>query len=223
MKNKSQLYSGIIWIISAIALAIYGFLIFFEAKVWKIEDLINFLSSIDKNYIYLSAFISVFIEGLYIIGNFFPGASLVMISAIISGASGYIILFKTLILIFIGWNIAGIINIYIANIYRNKIIKLKHSEEYSVKDNILTTWFPSFRSSYEVAQIIEGGHIMKVYISSIKVRFLATLFVGMLALIIPLILDINQGSFDRESIFSIFIVFCINLIVGIKKIKKYLN
>jgi sulfite exporter TauE/SafE len=42
MKNKSQLYSGIIWIISAIALAIYGFLIFFEAKVWKIEDLINF-------------------------------------------------------------------------------------------------------------------------------------------------------------------------------------
>ena len=222
MKDRSQLYAGIIWIVSAIALAIYGILLFLNSEIPGMGELVNFLSNIDKSYIFLASFLAIFVEGLYFIGSFFPGASFVLITAIVSGVSGYSVFCITLLLIFIGWSLAGIVNIYFAKIYRNRIIKLQHSEDYHVKDRVWTTWFPAFRSSYEVAQVIEGGHPMKVFISSLKVRLWATLFVGILALIIPLILDID-GSSDRESFVTIFIVFCISLIVGIRKMKIYFS
>jgi hypothetical protein len=218
--DKSQLYAGITWIISALALAIYGIMLFVNAQIPGMGELMDFLSSIDQKYIYLAAFISIFIEGLYFVGSFFPGASLVMVIAIISGANGYGVFLITLVLIFIGWSFAGLVNIYLAKIYRSKIVKLLHSDDYKIRDRIWTTWFPAFRSSHEVAQVVEGGHPFKVFISSLRVRFWATLFVGLLALIVPLMFDI-QNSSDRESFVTIFIVFCISLIVGIKKIRDY--
>ncbi|MES3030908.1 MAG: hypothetical protein V4697_00665 [Patescibacteria group bacterium] len=218
--KKSQLYAGIIWIVSAIALAIYAVLLFSNSQIPGMGELVKFLSEIEDTYIYLAAFISVFIEGLYFIGSFFPGASLVIIIAIISGASGYGVFLTTILLIFIGWSLAGMVNIYFAKVYRNKIIKTLHSDEYHVKDRVLATWFPAFRSSYEVAQVVEGGNPMKVYISSLRVRFWATLFVGALALIVPLLFDIQTSS-DRESFVTIFIVFAISLVVGIKKVRDY--
>jgi hypothetical protein len=210
MNNKSQLYAGLIWVASAAALAIYGTLLLSNSEIPGMGDLVRFLSSIDDTYIYLAAFISVFIEGLYFVGSFFPGASLVMIIAIISGASGYLVLFTTLLLIFVGWSLAGMCNIYFAKMYRSKVIKLQHDDEYGVSDRVWTTWFPAFRSSYEVAQVVEGGNPLKVFISSLRVRFFATIFVGILSLIVPLILDINETS-DKESLTTISIVMCISL------------
>jgi hypothetical protein len=220
MKDKSQLYAGIIWIVSAIALAIYGILLFLNSEVPGMGELVDFISSIDNKYIYLAAFISILIEGLYFIGSFFPGASLIMIIAVISGINGYFVFFATLFLIFIGWSLAGIINVYLAKVYRQRLMGVKHSEDYLINDRIWTTWFPAFRSSYEVAQVVEGGHPLKVYLSSLKVRFWATIFVGVLALIIPHIININNLS-NKENFFIIFIVFCISLIVGIRKIVGY--
>jgi len=222
MESKDQLYAGIIWIISATALAVYGTLLFLNSEIPGMGELVNFLSNIDERYIYLAAFLSIFIEGLYFIGSFFPGASLVMIIAIISGTGGYVVFFTTLLLIFVGWSLSGIVNIYLAKVYRNKIVKLQHSEDYHVSDRVWTTWFPAFRSSYEVAQVIEGGHPMKVFLSSLRVRFWATLFVGVLAFIVPLVFDIDNAS-DNESFLTIFVVFCISLTVGIRKVRNYLS
>jgi hypothetical protein len=218
--EKSQLYAGIIWIISALALVIYGILLSMNSQLPGMGELVKFLSEINKEYIYLAAFLSIFIEGLYFVGSFFPGASLVLIVAIISGAGGYIVFGMTLLMIFVGWSLAGMVNVYLAKIYRNKIAKLGHSEEYHVKDRIWTTWFPAFRSSYEVAQVMEGGRPMKVYLSSLRVRFWATLLVGGLALIIPFMLNINNLS-DRESFLTIFVVASISLIVGTRKVRGY--
>lgn len=218
--DKTQLYSGIIWILSALALAIYAILLFLNSQIPGIKELVDFLSNIDEKYIYLAAFITVFIEGLYFIGSFFPGASLVMIIAIISGSGGYLVFFTTLILIFIGWTLAGIINIYLAKIYRNKIIKMEHLEDFHIKDHVWTTWYPAFRASFEVSQVAEGGHPLKVFISSLRVRFWATLFVGVLALIVPLLIDISTTS-DKEGYVSIFIIFLISLFVGVRKIRNY--
>lgn len=220
MKSKSQLYGGIIWVISALALAIYGVLLFSNSQIPGIGQLIGFLSTINEKYIYLAAFVSILIEGLYFIGSFFPGASLVMIITIISGANGYFVFFNTLLMIFVGWSLAGIVNIYFAYVYRNRIIKLGHSEDYHISNRFLTTWFPAFRSSYEVAQVIEGGSPMKVFVSSLKVRLVATVFVGIVALVIPLFIDIANSS-SRENFITILIVFCISLATGIKKIKDY--
>ncbi len=218
--DKSQLYAGIIWIISAVALAVYGVILFLDSQIPGMGELVKFLSNINEKYIYLAAFLSIFIEGLYFIGSFFPGSSLVIIIAIISGTNGLAVFITTILLIFIGWSLAGVVNIYLAKIYRNKIIKLKLPEDYQVKDRVWTTWFPAFRSSYEVAQIVEGGSPLKVFVSSLRVRFWASLFVGSLALIIPLLIDIKDSS-DRESFMVILVVLCISLIVGIKKVRKY--
>lgn len=218
--EKSQLYAGIIWIISAFTLVIYEIIILLNYQIPGLGELMKFLSEIDSKYIYLTAFLSVFIEGLYFLGNFVPGASLVMIVAIIGSTSGYVVFLTTLVLIFIGWSLAGIINIYLAKIYRDKIIKLQHSEDYHIKDRVWTTWFPAFRASYEVAQVIEGGHPIKVYISSLRVRFWATLFVGGLALVVPLIFNISNSS-NRDGLITISIVFCISFVVGYRKIRGY--
>ena len=220
MKDKNGLYAGIVWIISALALAVYGIMLLFNSQIPGIKEIVNFLSNIDDAYIYLTAFAIIFIEGLYFIGSFFPGASLVLILAIISGASGYVVFCATLFLIFLGWSIAGAVNIFLAKMYRHKIIKLQHSENFNIKDRVWTTWFPAFRSSYEVAQVIEGGRPLKIFISSLRVRFWATMFVGSLALLVPLVFNVHNLS-NRESFVTIFIVFCISLFVGVRKIKNY--
>jgi hypothetical protein len=220
MKDKSQLYAGIIWITSALVLAVYAALLFFNSNVPGMGELVRLLSEIDEKYIFVAAFVSIFIEGLYFVGSFFPGASLVMIVAIISGAGGYLIFLTTIALIFIGWSIAGACNIYFAHVYRNKIAKLQHTQEYAVHDRVWTTWFPAFRSSYEVAQVIEGGHPMRVFISSLRVRLWATIFVGGLSFVVPFLLDINSMS-NKESFVTIFIVFAISLVVGLRKVRAY--
>lgn len=218
--EKSKLYAGIVWVTSAFFLVIYGVMIFFNSNLPGMGDLVKLLSSINKEYIYFAAAVSIFIEGLYFLGSFFPGTSLVMIISIISGTNGYIVLFTTLISIFITWNIAGIINIYLAKIYRNRIIKMQHSEDYHIKDHVWTTWLPAFRSSYEVAQVIEGGRPFKVFLSSLRVRFWATILVGCATIIIPIVFDIHNLS-DTEGFLTIFIVCLISLVVGIRKIRGY--
>lgn len=218
--DRNKLYAGIVWILSALALAIYNIFLLTNTSVPGMEELVSFLVTIDTKYIYLAALISVFIEGLYFIGSFFPGASLILVLAVISQANSPITLLVTTALIFIGWSLAGIINIYSAKAYRSRIIKLQHSEDYEVKDRIWTTWFPAFRASYEVAQVTEGGKPIKVFISSLKVRFWASLFVGALALIIPFFIDIQEVS-NEEGLMAIVVIIIINLWVGISKIKEY--
>ncbi len=218
--SKSKLYAGIIWILSALALAIYGVMMFLNTNVPGIKELIEFLSSIDKQYIYLAAFISIFIEGLYFIGSFFPGAGLVLILTILSQTSGLMVFLITMSLIFIGWSLAGVANIYLAKVYRKKIIKLEVIEDYHVKDHLWATWFPSFRASHEVAQITEGANPYKVFISGLRVRLLATLFLGLIAFVIPSFFNI-QNTTNREGYASIIVVVLISLVVGINKIRRY--
>ncbi|MEN9604569.1 MAG: hypothetical protein RJB39_254 [Candidatus Parcubacteria bacterium] len=220
-KNKSELYGGIVWILSGLALAGYGILLFFNTNIPGMEDLIYFLTTIDRKYIYITTLIAVFLEGLYFIGSFFPGSSLVMILAILSQANGLPTLLITLLLIFVGWCMAGIINIYLAKMYRSKVIKLQENEKYQIKDHVWTTWFPAFRSSHEVAQIAAGGNVIKVFLSSLRVRFWATLLVGALALIVPLFFDIRNTTTEKEGFASIIIIILISVVVGVRKIRKY--
>lgn len=220
--NKHELYAGIVWILSALALTVYGILLMFNTHVPGAEETMSFLTSIDTSYIYVAAFISVFIEGLYFIGSFFPGASLVIVLAILSQSGGFVTLLTTLLLIFVGWTLAGIINIYAAKAYRSKIIKLQENEDFHIKDHAWTTWFPAFRASHEVAQIAAGGKLSKVFLSSLRVRLWGTLLVGVLALITPLFFDIKTAG-SKEGFATIILVIVISLIVGIRKIRAYIS
>ena len=89
--HKSILYAGIVWIISALSLTAYGIMGLFNAIIPGVEEMITFLSTVDGQYIYLGALIAILLEGLYFIGSFFPGASLVVILAILSQLNGYFV------------------------------------------------------------------------------------------------------------------------------------
>jgi len=123
-------------------------------------------------------------------------------------------------MIFVGWCLAGVMNIYLAKAYRSKIIKLEEKEGYHVRDRVWTTWFPSFRASYEVAQVTEGGNPLKVFISSLRVKIWASLFFGGITFIIPLFFDISKTT-DKEGYISVLAVALISLVVGIVKIRNY--
>ena len=219
-QSKQDLYGGIVWVIAACALFLYGLLFSVGAQVPGVEELIDFLSSVDGIYIYMAAFISIFIEGLYIIGSFFPGATLVTILAILSQQLSFITFLLTIIVIFIGWCIAGGINILSAR-YFNSWRKTIPDGIYQVNDHLFTTWYPSFRANHEVAQIVEGGKPLKVLLSSIRVRFYASVFAGMLTYISALLIDLEDIS-NEEGLLSLLIVAFVTLIVGVVKIRDYL-
>lgn len=220
--NKNALYAGIVWLLSATALIIWALFVYFSPAVPGVDDLVKFIMNIDEKYIYVGALISVFVEGLYFIGSFFPGSSLILILAILSQLSGPMTLAVTIFLIFVGWCAAGAINIYGAKLYRSRIAKLEKLEDYNIHDRVWTTWFPAFRSSYEVAQVAEGGDPYKVFLSSLRVRFWASLFVGALAVIIPIFFDISHTT-SRDGYVVTMIVAGISLVVGIRKIREFLK
>ncbi|MFA7193605.1 MAG: hypothetical protein WC087_01675 [Candidatus Paceibacterota bacterium] len=212
-------YSAIVWFLSALSLYIYCTMGFLNAKIPGVEELVKFLSAADANHIYLAGFLSVFIEGLYFIGSFFPGTTLIIVVSILSQITGYAVFAGTMFTIFIGWCLAGLVNIIVAKTYHLKVAKLEENKEFEVKDRLWTTWFPAFRANYEVAQITDGGNVLKVFLSSMRVKFLATLAVGIGALIVPFFIDIHSLN-NEEGFTSAAVVATISLIVGIYKIKK---
>lgn len=218
--NKKGLYSALVWLLSALFLFIYCLIGLFKIKVPGVEDLVLFISNANGIYFFIAAFLVIFIEGLYVVGTFFPGSTLVAIVLILSQGNGLFTFLITTVIIFIGWSAAGIINICGANFYRKKIIDLLHDEQFDIKDKSWTTWFPVFRSNYEVAQVVDGGKPWQVFLSSLKVRFYACTILTVAALIVPYFIDIKNVS-NEEGFVSLFIIALITLIVGVIKLKDY--
>lgn len=220
INKKSELYSAIVWIIAGLSLAAYCVIGFLNATVPGVENLVSFLSTVPDKYIYLAAFISIFIEGLYFFGSFFPGVTLVIVISVLSQTEGPLIFIGTIVSIFVGWCFSGIINIILAKTYHKKIAKLMTDNEYKIKDRLVTTWFPSFRANYEVAQTIQGGKPFLVFLSSVRVKFWASIFASLCVLIIPLLVDINELS-NREGFIPVIISAIISFVVGGVKLRKY--
>lgn len=223
MKNyvsKEILYSGLVWVLSGLALTIYGVMGLFNKNIPGVEELVAFLSSADGIYIYVAAFISIFLEGLYFIGSFFPGATLVLVLAILSQVGGVLVFLGTILTIFIGWCIAGVVNVTLAKTYHLKTVGTKYNLDYQVRDRIWVTWFPAFRANYEVAQVTEGGNPHKVFLSALRVRFWAVVFMALSALVIPLFINIHEVS-NQEGFISVAVVSVISFVVGGVKLHAY--
>ncbi len=217
--EKNLNYSAFVWILSAISLYTYCAMGFLNAKIPGVEELVKFLSAADQNHIYIAAFLSVFIEGLYFVGSFFPGTTLIIVISLLSQVGGYSVFTLTILTIFLGWCLAGLVNILFAKFYQNKIAKSEKDNNFEIKDRLFTTWFPAFRANYEVSQVTEGGSVSRVFLSSVRVKFWAILAVGIGASIVPFFININDLN-NEEGFASVAIVATISLIVGIYKIKK---
>ncbi len=218
--NKGELYSAIVWLLSSLTLLAYAVLSITNQNVPGVEQFVDYLQTVDGLYIYSAAFLSIFIEGLYVISNFFPGATLVLVFAIISQIGGVGSFLLTILAIFSGWCLAGGVNIFGAKFFGVKILKRYTDHSYEVVGRPLMTWFPVFRANYEVAQIMEGGDPWKVLWSSIKVKTFASLLAMLSVAIIPLFIDINEVS-NEEGAFSVLIVAAISFAVGIFKLRLH--
>ncbi len=205
---------------AGLTLTAYGLTGLFNASVPGVEQLVVFLAGVEGTYIYLAAFVSILIEGLYIVGNFFPGSTLVLILAILSQLVGIPVFIATILVIFLGWCLAGVINILFARMYRSKIARLQEDSRYQIKDHLWTTWFPAFRANHEVAQVIGGANPFKVFLSSVRVKFFASVAAAAVTLVIPFFVDIHQVS-NKEGFATIAIVAVVCFIVGGMKLRKY--
>lgn len=217
--KKENPYSGLVWILSALSLFAYGTLTLTNQNVPGVEKLVQYLSTVDGKYIYGAAFLSIFIEGLYLIGSFFPGSTLIIILSILSQSHGIETFLVTILIVFVGWCAAGGVNILFAKVYGVGILKKATDKEYKVEGRLSTTWFPSFRANYEVTQITEGGDPYKVFWSSVKVKFLVSLIMLGYTALLPFVIDINKMS-DKDGATSVFLIGTISLVVGILKIRN---
>ena len=213
---QNQKSGGLVWIGSSCALITYATLGFLEFGIPGVEEIVRFIDSAVGPYIYVAAFLAILIEGLYIVGNLFPGSTFIILTAVLSQLVGITVFIGTIVAIFIGWCLAGAINIFVASRYHT----IRHHEEHTtkiVKDNLAMTWFPSFRASYEVAQVSEGFSPVAVFISSVRVKFITSLVAGVGALSIPFFIDVSELSND-EGFASVLVIAAITMGVGVRKL-----
>jgi len=76
VENIKKKYAALVWILSSITLITYGLLSINNQNLPGAESLIAFVSSLQSNYIFAAAFLAILIEGLYVVGSFFPGSSI---------------------------------------------------------------------------------------------------------------------------------------------------
>lgn len=216
-ENKRQFYDALVWIISSASLFIYGYIAHTNQSIPGVEELVSFINKLDPNYIFIGAFFSILIEGLYVVGSFFPGSSLVTLLALISQKGGYIVFMYTMFFILLGWVLAGLVNILLAKIYYKNVLLMNTDENFNIKDNTYLTWFPAFRANYEVSQIVEGGNLKKVIFSSIRVKVIVMAFMFCVGLLIPLFIDLNNLN-NKEGTLAVVVVASIIMAVGIYKL-----
>lgn len=218
-QSHAKLYSGLVWIFSGCLLLTYGWLGLTKTNIPGVEELVAFINSAQGLYLYLAAFLAIFIEGLYILGSFFPGSTLVLLIAILAQTGGVLQFLGVILTIYIAWLLSGLINIFGAK-YFSKTLHLDSKSLDKIVDNTGLTWFPAFRANTEVAQITEGHSVKEVLLSSVRVKTYACLGMAVYAFIIPFILDIENRT-NEEGFWSLSIIAGISFGVGGYKLYQY--
>lgn len=214
--HASERYAALVWVFSACALFTYGIAGFFGFGVPGIEQLVAWLSHTQGVYLYIAAFLAIFIEGLYFVGTFFPGTTLIVILAIFAQVGGMIGFFITVGTVFVGWSLAGAVNIFMATRYRH-LVHAESDATYEVKDRLFTTWFPAFRANYEVAQVTQSGQPWAVLFSSVRVKFICSVGFGVATFLLPYFIDIKTVS-NEEGFLTLGVVATTMLAVGSYKL-----
>lgn len=204
--------SGYVWVVSATALGIYALIGLSNVRVPGVEELLTLLDSASGWQFMAAGFVAILLEGLYVIGNFFPGTTTVLLLAVLSSVGSWWQFAGTILAIFLGWCVAGLLNIAFA--YRLfRAGKPLPEHVFIVHDNIWLSWFPAFRANYEVSQIAAGGNVWQVVSSALRVRFFASLAAAGLAALVAALIDLTTID-NEEGFASILVIASIMLIVG---------
>ena len=212
MQNNSLFYSGLVWLAAVVGLGIYALLGTLGYQVPGVEQLVAWLSELDGWWILLAAFLAILIEGLYFFGSFLPGSTLVVVVAILAQLQSWWMFGLTILTIFVGWVLAGAINILLAKSFTT-LWPNTDPNQIEVKDDPALTWFPAFRANTEVAQIIAGASARQVFWSSVRVKVWGSLGATVYVLVLPLLIDISELE-NEEGFIGMFVVAVIMASVG---------
>ena len=217
--SNNRSYSAYVWIFSALVIFIYAFAGYVGFSTPGVEQIVSTLSNIEAKFIFISALISAFLEGVYFLGTFFPGSTLVLILVVISQSSGTESFLLTSLSVFIGWSLAGLANVVLSSKWKKVFIKPEKEKTHNEKDNLWITWFPAFRANHEVAQVLEGEHALKVLFLSTKAKFYITVAIAICAFILSYFVNINQVS-NKEGFLSLIVIATITMVVGFLKLRN---
>jgi hypothetical protein len=209
--------SGFVWLFSGLGLGCYALLGLIGVRVPGIEELVALVSQAEDWEFMAAGALAIFIEGLYFVGNFFPGTSIVMLLAILSSLGDWWQFMLTITAILFGWCAAGLVNITLA--YR--AFKQRHAPEhvFIVHDNVWLTWLPAFRANYEVSQIAAGGNVWQVILSALRVRAITAIWASAVAALIAYTIDLNAID-NREGFVSLLAFVAIMLYISRREFKK---
>ncbi len=210
--------TGIVWMLSGLFLMLYGGLGLLSFTIPGLQELASFIEDMSGMHLYTAAFLSIFFEGLYLVGNFIPGSTLVLLLAVLAQTGGPLSFIVTIFAIFCGWSLSGFINIFFTSKIVGHTSKLDLNQ-LRVQDRLLTTWYPAFRANYEVAQVVSGIPIKKVFWSSLKVKFFASIGAAVYALLIPFFIDVNNMN-NQEGFVIVFIIGIMCIGIGVWDCKK---
>lgn len=216
---KNKLYSGLVWLFSGCMLLAYGVLGLSNTNVPGVEELVSLIHSAQGGWLYAAAFLSIFIEGLYVIGSFFPGSTLVILIAIAAQVGGIPQFAGVILAMYIGWLLAGVVNVFGAK-YFKQVVHIDPRSRTALVDNVGITWFPAFRANTEVGQVAEGHSPLEVLLSTFRVKTYATLGAVVYTFLIPLFLDIESRT-NEEGFLSLGIIALISFAVGGHKLYQY--
>ena len=215
MTDKSLFRSSLVWLIAGVGVCIYATIGILIENIPGVEALILWLETLVGVWVVLAVFVAIIIEGLYFVGSFFPGSSVVVLLAILSQTDSLALFVSTILAIFLGWVISGAINIYFAKKYA---VEVDHPV--LARDYPLATWLPSFRANQEVAQTVAGIAPLRVFINSTRIKLCASLFMAVIVLVLAQTLDINEISND-EGFATLYASASVMLVVGIMQLRRY--
>ena len=204
---------GLVWIVAGMGLFTYATIGFLGQGIPGVENLVTWLNGLSGNWIVLAAFVAILIEGLYFVGSFFPGSTIIILVAVLSQTQSWLVFFSTILAIYLGWVMAGLINVLLAHKLK-KLHTQDTQDEVDIKDRLFTTWYPAFRANQEVAQVVAGAKPGQVFLSSLRVKTIASFFAALGVASLPLFIDITELS-NEEGFTTVFIVGAISLIVGL--------
>jgi len=210
--------SGYVWLVSAAALGVYALLGLTGASIPGIQEFTKWLNQAQGWEFMVAGFVAILLEGLYVIGNFTPGTTTVILLAILLSVGSWWQFFGTLIAVFVGWCIAGALNILFAY-YSFRAGKSVPEHVFIVHDNLWLTWLPNFRANYEVSQIAAGGDVRTVLFSAFRVRFMVSLIVAILATLTASMIALESIDNDKGFI-SLLLVVLIMIVIGVHDIRK---
>ena len=214
MDDKAQFRSGVVWLLAGLAVTAYATVGIVVEDIPGIQQLITWLNSFVGWWVLVAVFIAILIEGLYFIGSFFPGSSIVLIIAILSQSDSWLLFWLTIATIFTGWVLSSVVNIYFAKKY-----SIQPDTSFVVKDKVLLTWLPAFRANYEVSQVVQGANPLKVFVSSVRVKLFGSAIVTLALLLLAEGVDVSQMSND-EGFATMYVSAFVMVVVGIRQIRK---